>query len=462
MRLRRTVPAIVTAVLLLPASQLIGQNRKGPVINDQFPIKSGDELSSPIVSPVGECAQAVHVSGFIAEAIVRVYVNGATIPAGTQQPVFAEADITLSAPLNLGDKVTATQEVLGLTSAPSVDPMVVGAYPANLNRPVTGPDLFGCGKIVPVDKLNPGTTVNVFQNGGTTPIGTANATQAWQPVFTQSLIANDKVTAQQIACPAIPGKLIKSPVSAAVTVQKGPSPPPAPTLDPYPVGATVVVAHDLYVGAEVEVDDHGSAAGGGYANASSNSVSLSTSATSTSSISVSQKLCTQGPSSTPQPPTTTLKTPVIVPPVCEGTHYITVQGTYPNAVVVLYRNGTIAGMAGGVLGDLKMTLGSGAAWALGDEIQVVEYVGGIVSQKTAVVFADCAAQNVLTQHNNNGRTGINANETTLNPSNVNQKQFGKLFSYTLDDQTYSQPLYAFNLTMSADRKVHNVVFVTTV
>src|SRR5579872_3141274 len=224
MRLRRAIQVIVAAVLLLFVSQLMGQNRhKNPVINDRFPIKSGDDLSPPIVSPVGECAQAVHVSGFIADAIVRVYVNGSATPSGVQQPVFAEADITLSAPLNLNDKVTATQEVMGMTSAPSVDPMVVGAYPTKLNQPVAGPNVYGCGKIVPVDKLNPGTVVDVFDNGGSSPIGTANATQAWQPVFTASLTAMHKVTAQQTACPAIPGKLIKSPMSAAVTVQKGPS-----------------------------------------------------------------------------------------------------------------------------------------------------------------------------------------------------------------------------------------------
>jgi len=69
---------------------------------------------------------------------------------------------------------------------------------------------------------------------------------------------------------------------------------------------------------------------------------------------------------------------------------------------------------------------------------------------------------VWTQHNSNSRTGSNAAEMTLKPSNVNVRGFGKLFSYTLDDQTYSQPLYVPELTMEFDGKVHNVVFVTTV
>ena len=69
---------------------------------------------------------------------------------------------------------------------------------------------------------------------------------------------------------------------------------------------------------------------------------------------------------------------------------------------------------------------------------------------------------VVTQHNNNSRTGANTQETSLAPANVNPSQFGKLFSYTLDDQTYSQPLYVPHLTLSVDDQMHNVVFVTTV
>jgi hypothetical protein len=73
-----------------------------------------------------------------------------------------------------------------------------------------------------------------------------------------------------------------------------------------------------------------------------------------------------------------------------------------------------------------------------------------------------AQVSVLTQHNDNSRTGANTQETSLSPASVNASQFGKLFTYTLDDQTYSQPLYVPHLTMSVDGQMHNVVFVTTV
>jgi hypothetical protein len=67
---------------------------------------------------------------------------------------------------------------------------------------------------------------------------------------------------------------------------------------------------------------------------------------------------------------------------------------------------------------------------------------------------------VATQHNDNYRTGWNSSETVLNTSNVNETQFGKLFTLEVDDQVYAQPLVVGNLDISG--KVHNVVFIATV
>jgi hypothetical protein len=66
---------------------------------------------------------------------------------------------------------------------------------------------------------------------------------------------------------------------------------------------------------------------------------------------------------------------------------------------------------------------------------------------------------VLTYHNNNLRTGLNAHETTLTPANVNSSQFGKLFTYNLDGDVHAQVLYIANITIGG--VAHNVVFVAT-
>src|SRR5450631_2677532 len=51
---------------------------------------------------------------------------------------------------------------------------------------------------------------------------------------------------------------------------------------------------------------------------------------------------------------------------------------------------------------------------------------------------------VLTQHNDNTRSGLNANETRLTPANVNPSSFGKLFTQNVDGIVVAQPLYASN------------------
>jgi hypothetical protein len=67
---------------------------------------------------------------------------------------------------------------------------------------------------------------------------------------------------------------------------------------------------------------------------------------------------------------------------------------------------------------------------------------------------------VLTQHNDTGRTGATLHETLLNTTDVNVKTFGKLFTRPVDGQIYAQPLYVSALHIP-HKGTHNVVFVAT-
>jgi hypothetical protein len=73
--------------------------------------------------------------------------------------------------------------------------------------------------------------------------------------------------------------------------------------------------------------------------------------------------------------------------------------------------------------------------------------------------AQTGRPNVITQHNDNSRTGANLAETVLNTSTVNVNQFGKLFSRAVDGEIYAQPLYVSGVTIG--QTVHNVVYVAT-
>ena len=71
-----------------------------------------------------------------------------------------------------------------------------------------------------------------------------------------------------------------------------------------------------------------------------------------------------------------------------------------------------------------------------------------------------AQTDVLTQHNNNARTGANTTETVLTPDNVTRSRFGMLFRRALDDQPYTQPLLVTGLQVNGGTR--DLVYVTTV
>lgn len=71
-----------------------------------------------------------------------------------------------------------------------------------------------------------------------------------------------------------------------------------------------------------------------------------------------------------------------------------------------------------------------------------------------------AQVNVTTYHNDNARTGQNAQETILTPANVNASQFGRLFTIAVDGYVYAQPLYEADVQNIAGG-THNVLYIAT-
>jgi len=81
------------------------------------------------------------------------------------------------------------------------------------------------------------------------------------------------------------------------------------------------------------------------------------------------------------------------------------------------------------------------------------------NQKASSPVAVSGYAGTFTHHNDTYRTGQNNSETALTPGNVNKTQFGKLFSYPVDGQTYAEPLWMPNVNIGGT--THNVVFVAT-
>ncbi len=87
--------------------------------------------------------------------------------------------------------------------------------------------------------------------------------------------------------------------------------------------------------------------------------------------------------------------------------------------------------------------------------------GLIVLAAIFLVASTAGAQvSVTTWHNDLSRTGLNTNETVLNPSNVNSSQFGKICTSTVDGQIYAQPLVVSHVTINGTQYA-SVAYVVT-
>ena len=78
----------------------------------------------------------------------------------------------------------------------------------------------------------------------------------------------------------------------------------------------------------------------------------------------------------------------------------------------------------------------------------------------ALPSASGQATDVLTYHNDNGRTGQNLNEQILTPANVKTNHFGKLWVLNTDGLVDAQPLYAAGISLPL-KGMHNVLYVAT-
>jgi hypothetical protein len=430
-----------------------GARGEEPRINEQFPVRDSSNLSPPVVArPIHECAVAVWVSGFVPWATVRVYANGSHLVGQATSPVgFLKVPLTRS--LVLGEVITATQTVGTITSGPSYDHVPTEPYPA-LTRPVVGPDLYDCGRIVPVGNLVASTHVEVSDQTAHSSLGGAEATGDWEPVVTSKLVHDHLTQAVQIACPHVSGKTTSSPPSQPVKVLPEPARLSRVVVDKPVVGTDVVTLHNLLVGAEVEIKNGPATIGSGLATARDNwaRVSSPIPAGTAVSITATQKLCSPSQPSDPVHPTESLPAPHLGAPICEGSRFVTVDGTVLNANVVLLRAGHIIGYGGAVLGTLRLAAGAGVTLTSGDVLTVIQYIGTVISPASNPVTVGCGAgADVVTQHNDNFRTGAYLAETTLTPAKVLSGGMRVKYQHPLDGSVAAQPLFVRDVAFPLGR-----------
>jgi hypothetical protein len=140
----------------------------------------------------------------------------------------------------------------------------------------------------------------------------------------------------------------------------------------------------------------------------------------------------------------------------------TVTGTVTNLAVTWNVDGTVGGSA--TLGTIS-AVGVYSPPPTGGTHVITATSQGDPSAKASVNVAVTDLAGVFTYHNDVARTGQNLQEYALTAAIVsNPATFGKLFSCTVDDAVYAQPLFVANQTVplpNGGTGVRNVVYVAT-
>jgi hypothetical protein len=438
------------------ASTGVAQDKK-IFINDRWPIRgpNGPVLSPPHVEPTSECSKSVYVDSFVPHATITTFLNGTIVIGGPSPTEFGFADVTLTQSLHTGDHITATQTVNGVTSAQSSPPMIVGNMPSTLPPPTIDPKIYACGRVVPVHNLASGVTVDVRDVTASASIGNGATPNLWgsdwDPVGTSPLIAGHMITATQSSCTGA-----TSLNAVAMPVQPEPAPVKAPGLDPPIVKNDAVTAHGLYTGSLLQVFQP-SPIGSGFSTGDTNFIHVAPPIAASPGVTAEQDLCHHSPRTPPQTPTSQIPSPTLVGPICPNQPMAIVRNTTIDATLVLLRNGAVVGYGGAAPGDVPLDIAPPTFFTQNDNVQVVEYIAtNVVMSNTVVV----GCTSVVTYHDDPQRTGWNAVENTLTPSNVTPTTFGLITNVGLDDQVDTQPLIVTN-QMIEGQGVHTVVYVAT-
>jgi hypothetical protein len=205
-------------------------------------------IPPPVITPpILACTAQVAVTGCLPGALVRVFasVGGPPVLVGVARTFGSGVVVGVVGVLQAGWKLTSTQEVGGVQSAPShVVPVTRGPAPGRLE--VVGP-LLPCARCVEVARALPGARVDVYQAGVWIGGGyTAGATCDVE-VY-PGLLAGAAVSASQALC----GRTSKP---SSMTVLGKDPPLPRPVIASAFSGDSYVTVSGLVRGATVEVEE---------------------------------------------------------------------------------------------------------------------------------------------------------------------------------------------------------------
>jgi hypothetical protein len=136
----------------------------------------------------------------------------------------------------------------------------------------------------------------------------------------------------------------------------------------------------------------------------------------------------------------------------------TATAKYSNGTTTNVTSSATWSVANSAVASISAT-GLASAKASGTTTVSASLSGVTGSTPFSVTIAPGTGVNIPMWHVDTDRSGLNAHEASLTPTNVSTQTFGKLFSYMVDGYAYGEPLLMSNVTVGGAS--HNVVYVAT-
>jgi outer membrane protein assembly factor BamB len=450
---------------------------------------------SVIVDSVAPAAEEIRVfaktplpqGGLGPEQLIGVQKSPGNTASGGSNSVF----MNTTPPFTTNQVVYAVQVRGGVTSGPSNTVTVRDLrddYPSGLPIPrvrhVDPHPCLECGQAVAVDNVIPGAWYKVFADSVEIGHGTGNQWTTTPPMELGKHISVQSGIIQSSTCPVQPVASVESEL-----VQKDPDPVSVPPLVPgqaysgtdgdqfviVPQTLTKTSLGQLGVlrGAQVNVLAGGvslppHSVGSTPSPGPSQAVRITPLSPAQKFAQAQQTLCQPYPVGPQTPvkscselPAATIGTPMRGDTVVQALDYM------PGSEIEIFVTNPRRTPSTKEIGDegppvIRLT----EPIMDGDEVAVVQRVGNCTSNLVYVVDAT-SSMDVLTQHNDNGRTGHYTEEHILMPDVVRGPTFHRLSpsGWQLDpddgaNQIYAQPLYMHGLQVNGFGQ-RNVVFVAT-
>lgn len=358
---------------------------------------------------------------------------------------------------------------------------------------------YECGQIVLAYNIDPSTRIRVYESKGTsrpnqndlsafTLIGEVDTTGqlrdnhniVFEPVSTTTpLTAGHWIAVMQVSCLGTDHE-VRTALSDPVQVKPAPSPMTNPDIQPDSIipGLDYLSLKGLDIGAVISIENtipvaHEVTTSLRLATQPINDVPLSEPIPKSHKYDTWQTLCISSPKSPGVSSTGLFPAPTIMSDICflsDEFSTVTVQGGRGTIFVVRkvvdpadpFYPYQVVGSAGAGQGDTEIPL-LGIV-QVNDPIFAVNVIlasdGRTVlnmsTHSNIVHVVDCG--NVVTQHNDNWRSGAYLHETQLTPQNV-KDNFGELYHRTVEGDIYAQPLYVRGVQTPNGPK--NLVYVAT-